>query len=247
MVIKNFEILRQTCFRTLHNPRRGVYKLHIKGLMKYIMAVFLIVLGMPFLFAQAHIRSITGTVELKTQEDSLWKPAGAGQVIENDMLISTGFRSTALLDLGSSTITVEQLSRLSLGEIIAEQGNEQVRLFLNAGRIRADVNPPAAGRVDFSVRSPSVSASVRGTSFTFDTINLIVTEGLVEFSGNRGAPVYVGKGEEGSVKPRRETTFLLPPSIDPLPPIAVEAEERGVLHPAMGLPDRSSLETKLTW
>jgi hypothetical protein len=39
-----------------------------------------------------------------------------------------------------------------------------------------------------------VSASVRGTIFEFDTFNLLVDEGTVEFSGASGASVLVDSG-----------------------------------------------------
>jgi hypothetical protein len=39
-----------------------------------------------------------------------------------------------------------------------------------------------------------VTASVRGTIFEFDTLNISVSEGTVEFSGATGTPVLVDEG-----------------------------------------------------
>jgi hypothetical protein len=120
-------------------------------------------------------------------------------------LVSTGFRSTAILALGNSTIVIQPLTRLSLEEIIERQGNEQVNVYLRTGRVRAEVRPPAGGKVDFTVRAPTVTASVRGTVFDFDTVNLNVAEGRVEFSGATGSLALVREGETSSVDESRST------------------------------------------
>jgi hypothetical protein len=101
--------------------------------------------------------------------------------------------------VGNSTITVRPLTRLSLEEIIRSQNGEQVNLYLQTGRVRAEVNPPSGGTVNFSVRSPSVTASVRGTSFDFDTENLRVAEGRVQYSLANGRQVYVDERERSYV------------------------------------------------
>jgi hypothetical protein len=69
-----------------------------------------------------------------------------------------------------------------------------VSLYLQTGRIRAEVKPPTGGRTDFTVRGPSVTASVRGTSFEFDTENLRVEEGRVEYSLANGRGTIVAGG-----------------------------------------------------
>jgi hypothetical protein len=48
--------------------------------------------------------------------------------------------------------------------------------------------------VDFTVRGPSITASVRGTVFEIDPLNIEVNEGTVEFAGASGAPVPVDAG-----------------------------------------------------
>jgi hypothetical protein len=164
-------------------------------------AVMLLVMAGSFLYAQeaasqemAYIREFFGTVEVRAPGTELWTPAVAGERISKDAGISTGFKSTALIVLGNSTLLVRPLTRLSLEEIQATQGNETVRLSLQTGRIRADVNPPLGGQTEFTVISPMVTASVRGTSFDFDGVNLKVDEGRVHVTGGDGSAVYVGAG-----------------------------------------------------
>jgi hypothetical protein len=154
------------------------------------------------LFAQdadephAIIRDISGTVELKAPHAADWSPASRGQAITRDTLISTGFKSSALIAIGKSTLTVQPLTRLSLEELTLAEGGEKVALNLRTGRVRANVKPPAGGKTDFTVRSPSATASVRGTVFDFNGIDIRVDEGRVYFSGADRSGTYVGAGHE---------------------------------------------------
>ena len=122
----------------------------------------------------ARIQQITGTVEVKTPGAAEWRAAEIGQTLDQASLISTGFKSTALVRIGGSALIVRPLTRLSLGEIAAAQNEERVTVDLRAGRIRADVKPPAGVKTSFTVRSPMATASVRGTVFDFDGILLRV-------------------------------------------------------------------------
>jgi hypothetical protein len=51
-------------------------------------------------------------------------------------------------------------------------------------------------KIEFTVRSPVATASVRGTSFEFDGTELKVDEGRVHVSGGDGAGAYVAAGHE---------------------------------------------------
>ncbi|AEF86499.1 conserved hypothetical protein [Treponema primitia ZAS-2] len=146
----------------------------------------------------AFIQEISGKVETKAP-GSDWVSAVEGQMIENGTMISTGFKGVALIALGNSVLTVRPLTRLTLREIRENAGNEQVRLDMETGRIRADVSPPAGGRTDFMVRSPITTASVRGTSFEFDGTILIVAQGQVRFTGGDSTSVYVSAGHRVTI------------------------------------------------
>jgi hypothetical protein len=154
---------------------------------------------------EAILRELNGRVEVMTPGSAEWNPAETGMTIPEAALISTGFRSTAILALGNSMIVIQPLTRLSLEEIIERQGNEQVNVYLRTGRVRAEVRPPAGGKADFTVRSPVVTASVRGTIFDFDTVNLNVAEGRVEFIGATGSLAVVREGEASSADEIRST------------------------------------------
>jgi hypothetical protein len=167
--------------------------------MKTLLCWFLILAG-GCLFAQnARFIDLTGTVEVKTGTSAAWIPARPGMEIKKDTLVSTGFKSTARISLGNSTLTIRPLTRLTLAELVQRGNDENVALYLETGRVRAEVSPPSGGRTDFTVRSPSVTASVRGTAFEFDTRRIQVENGRVLFAGPNGQAVYVDGGEQSYV------------------------------------------------
>jgi hypothetical protein len=142
----------------------------------------------------AVIQEINGTVEVKAPGATVWNPARRGQELERNTVISTGFKSGAVIGLGNSTLQVQSLTRLSLEELIRIGTTEKVDVSLRAGRIRAEVKPPVGGATEFTVRSPSATASVRGTIFEFDGIRLSVDDGRVHVTGGDRSGAYVGAG-----------------------------------------------------
>jgi hypothetical protein len=185
--------------------------------------------GAQSAFAQsprAVIRELRGTVETKAAGSSVWQTAVVGQELERETILSTGFRSEAALDLGSSILRVRPLTCLSLAEITATADADRIEIYLRVGRIRAEVTPPAGGTVDFTIRSPIAVASVRGTSFEFDTVTLMVDEGTVSFSGADNTAVYVAAGQSSSPDPvsgRTAAPVETAAARTPPPPAGVEA------------------------
>ena len=156
-----------------------------------VLAALLAIFAVPFITAQqviqAVIREIAGTVEIKRAGSETWEAANRGQNLSWDTTISTGFRSTAVIAIGDSLLTVRPLTRLTLLELSQNQGNEKVELNLQSGRLKADVKPPEGGKTEFVVRSPNSTSSVRGTIFEFDTLNIEVRLGTVAYAGLLGS------------------------------------------------------------
>ena len=140
------------------------------------------------------IRELTGEVELKRTEASAFIKAKVGDTVAADTVISTGFKSIAIIAVGSASITVRPLTRLSLAEIQSVADTETLNVKLQTGRVRLDVKPPAGTKTSCTVQGPGATASVRGTSFEFDTFNLKVNEGRVAFQGNRGRAILIPAG-----------------------------------------------------
>jgi hypothetical protein len=148
---------------------------------------------------RAVILEARGTVEIQDGGSAEWRIAGPGDTFGKNAVISTGFKSIALIALGDSRLSVRPLTRLTLEELAQGDTAEEVRLRLRTGRVRAEVRPPAGLQTDFTVRSPIATASVRGTSFEFDTLHLYVNDGTVLLEGGNGQMVYVDEGQRSYV------------------------------------------------
>jgi hypothetical protein len=216
--------------------------------MKAVLWITLLFGSLASLFAQTrevYIREQTGTVELLLPGSENWRPARMGDAIPTAAVLSTGFKSTAVLEIGNSTVTVLPITRLSIEEILIRDKNETVNLRLRTGRVRADVNPPPGGGIEFNVRSPIATASVRGTSFEFDSINIRVIEGTVAFSptvqtaGARPRSVQVSAGAQSSVD--QDTGKAVIPLVAAensrsLPALAGSASTPALQAPSAGAP-----------
>jgi hypothetical protein len=168
--------------------------------MKKTLLVLFLTLTSLGVFAQTGIiKDLSGTVELKSSGAQAFVPANPGDLVAQTTIVSTGFKSTALITVGSATITVRPLTRLSLAEIRSSQGAEEINVNLQAGRVRIDVKPPAGTKTSFVVQSPVATASVRGTTFDFDIYNLRVNEGTVAYQGKKGGIQLVSAGSDSTI------------------------------------------------
>ena len=169
---------------------------------KLILALFLMAATIN-IFAQNSgsgvIKELSGTVELKPAGAANYVPAEIGAVLRQDTTISTGFKSMALIEVGSTNLTVRPLTRLTLTEIYSGQEEEALNVNLQAGRLRVNVNPPAGTKTSMSVTTPVATASVRGTEFEITTGSIIVHEGKVDFQVKKGHLVTVGDGYTSQV------------------------------------------------
>ncbi len=105
----------------------------------------------PAAFSQSQVvlKESTGKVEVKAPGGG-WTPAAVGAKLSMGASISTGFSSTALLDLGTSTIRVAPLTRMQIVDLVARQGSVSTSLFLTVGRVHAEVKKAkACGRASF--------------------------------------------------------------------------------------------------
>jgi hypothetical protein len=181
------------------------------------------------------IRELAGAVELKPAGATAFVAARAGDRVAQDTIVSTGFKSTAVIAVGSTVITVRPLTRLSLAEIQNSAGTETLNVNLQAGRVRVDVNPPAGTKANTTIQGPSSTASVRGTSFEFDSVNLKVKEGKVAFSGASGLVTMVGAGRSNLVEGNNEpakTTGLIVASLMPSAPVCMPGDITPLTPPA---------------
>ncbi len=167
--------------------------------MKKIGIIFLILnFAAIAAFAQSSsvVKELTGKVEVKAPRGA-WTSALVGMTISQGTTISTGFNSTALIDLGNSVLNVRPLTRLTLEELIEREGTIQTDLFLRVGKVNAEVKSVAGVKQDFKLRSPISTAAVRGTNFGFTGFDIVVYDGKVVYLTLIGQGRSYTSGEGG--------------------------------------------------
>jgi hypothetical protein len=149
--------------------------------------------------SRAVFKTVTGKVEIQNPGEQAWAPASVGMVVPVKATISTGFGGGAVLEVGASTLTVRQLTRLRLDELSTENNVTRTSLSMPVGRIRANVKSTAGTATDFKLRSPVSTAAVRGTGFETDGVYLSVFESIVAFLSESGISINVNTGETGVI------------------------------------------------
>jgi hypothetical protein len=162
-----------------------------------LMAILLLAAALVGAQTQAKVRSFTGKVEISSAQQA-WVPVKVGMSLGMGTTISTGFNSTAVLDLGPSVLMVKALTRLRLNELVAREGTVKTDLFLQVGKISAEVKRAEGLTQDFKVKSPVSTAAVRGTGFDYDGYELYVYEGTVTYTNLTGQSRSYSPGEQGS-------------------------------------------------
>ena len=159
----------------------------------FLLCVFLIVCTLSYA-ASGEIIAIKGKVEV--QKMGQWKPARQGEALDSGTLISTGFKSELVLKVDGSTIIVQPLTRLRLDEIIKKGDVISSKVYLDMGSIKANVKPAETKKVEFTVRTPVATASVRGTSGEISYSGVLNGEtGIWEYVSQNQDTVKVYAGE----------------------------------------------------
>jgi hypothetical protein len=169
--------------------------------MKRLLVVFLLLMTLAgALSAQlkATITGVTGKVEIKAGDTAAWRTARVGMVITKGSFVSTGFDSTAVLEIGQSVVRVRPLTRMKLEDLVQKGGAVSTTLSLNVGRVRAEVKTVTGVSQDFKLKGPVSTAAVRGTEFEFDGFTVKVANGVVEFVNDLNQKRDVAGGEDSS-------------------------------------------------
>jgi hypothetical protein len=133
--------------------------------MKKVFVLLLVLFSTSIIFAAtdvAVVNSVVGKVEVQVNDS--WIQLKNGDILTSGSVISTGFKSSAVLYIGDSLIEVRALTRLTIEEIVEQNQNYNTTMFLDAGSIKADIKKSENKRVGFKVRTTVATASVRGTS-----------------------------------------------------------------------------------
>ena len=89
--------------------------------------------------------------------------------------IDTGFRSTATLKFEGSVISVSALTRLTISELLENENSRDTSVYLDAGKITANVKTSDNKRVNFTVRTPIATASIKGTAGLVSALGDVVS------------------------------------------------------------------------
>ncbi|MCR5699126.1 MAG: FecR domain-containing protein [Treponemataceae bacterium] len=125
-------------------------------------------------FAQnmtATVLTVVGKVE-KQSGDS-WTPLSVGDKLTSGSLISTGFKSSATIKFDGSVLELAPLSRLTLSQLAEQDGSRDSSVYLDAGKINANIKSSDNKRVHFTVNTPVATASVRGTAGEVDVFGCV--------------------------------------------------------------------------
>ena len=110
----------------------------------------------------ATVLSVKGKVEVQKGEE--WVPVKAGDIISKGSVISTGFKSEAVIKVKESKFTLSPLTRITIEKLSSTKAKDNTQLYLDSGSVGFDVKKSENKKVGFKVRSPAATASVRGTS-----------------------------------------------------------------------------------
>ena len=153
-------------------------KLSFKFLPLLAFAVFA---GFSASALEAKFVSIEGKVEIL--EGGMWIPVEEGDIIqERGVVISTGFKSNAVVSVKGTNFTLGPLTRITIENMVAMENKDSTQIYIDSGSLKANVSSSDGRKVGFKVRSAVATASVRGTEFKVTSSGrLSVTQGLVSF------------------------------------------------------------------
>ena len=110
---------------------------------------------------EATVLSTSGKVEI--QRGNSWVPLNKGDVVYSGAVISTGFKSSAELNIQGAKVQLGPLTRITIEKLVSTSTKNESSIYLDSGRVDADVNKADGKRTGFRVSTPVATASVRGT------------------------------------------------------------------------------------
>ncbi|MBN1698098.1 MAG: FecR domain-containing protein [Spirochaetales bacterium] len=162
---------------------------------RFFISFFLFLFLVP-VFSQETIivKNVRGKVEVKLPAQT-WQPAKENMTLSKGTMIATGFKSEAVIDLGTSFVTVKPLTRMKLEELLRREDTIQTDIFLDFGKVTAEVKKTEGTKQDFKLKSPVSTAAVRGTIITYDMYSVFVKDGYCDFLNRLNQKRRIAAGE----------------------------------------------------
>lgn len=152
---------------------------------KIVCLVFSFVFSFSIFAIDAKVTSLNGKCQVQEKGSSIWTDLSKGDIIKEGSIISTGFNSSLVINLGDSVCNVAPLTRLSLEQLSnkALENDKNITktiVYIDTGKASFTVNSTKKNLNDFKVYTPASTASVRGTAFdSYASGEVNVTHGLV--------------------------------------------------------------------
>ncbi len=143
------------------------------------------------------VTSIEGSAAYR--DTGQWKPLKAKQALREGVKISTAARSSVVLAIDNSTVTIRELTMMKIDRNTAGAEVNRTSLGLKYGSINARVSRIKKLRTVFQVSTPVATSSVRGTEEEISYgaasgMAVDVIEGSVGMHSRHGANDVVRKG-----------------------------------------------------
>lgn len=139
----------------------------------------------------AKVVSVSGKVEVQDGEN--WVAVKVGDILKKGDVLSTGFKSSAVLQINETNVNIGALTRMTVQQLASNDVKDETSLFLDSGKISANVQHNEK-RVSFKVTTPAVTASVRGTILTVLGHNTVTSSQntVTVTPSDQTAPVIAG-------------------------------------------------------
>ena len=139
------------------------------------------------------IAKIERKVEVQ-KSDGAWQPATVGMALVVGDKIHTGFKAVATVKFpDTSEVEVKPMSLVLIQKLDDGTGQPKSRVWLRLGEVSATVNRTKGNAADFHVRTPTTTASVRGTRIEriayhpgIGTVIEMGSHGLLEVTSRAG-------------------------------------------------------------
>lgn len=154
--------------------------------MKTITLLAALALAAPL--AAQELSCVVAKLERKVEishREGAWEPATLGTKLAPGDKIHTGFKALCQLKFpDGSTMEVKPMSLVLLQKLDDGDGKLKSRVWLRLGEVSASVTRLRGSHADFDVKTPTTTASVRGT--VIDRISYHPGTGTIVDMGSRG-------------------------------------------------------------
>lgn len=141
------------------------------------------------------LTAASGRVEIR-EPGGAWRSVAVRDAIPVGAEIATGLGARATINVNGNLIRIEPMSRVAVSSFLREGNTTTTELNLRVGRVSAEVRTAEGLQQDFRLRSTQSTASVRGTSFTYNGTELRVDEGQVALANRLNQQRIVIAGQE---------------------------------------------------